>query len=304
MQLPASSASPSIGPRASVPPGRAFSGDGEPAEPPLSLGCVEFANYACGVFSTDTILDVCAAALQREERRRTDEHSPFGIERLDEVELHPIVAAALCADGLGVLREQGYPGEWRGRKGRRKPLPEQTERRRCDLVLTTAPNLALADRLVEARVAHAAAAQAVGTLFEPLVCDTTADASTAAQATAAGSVAPDQAFWLEIKATGQFVYESGVPGPNGTYGSQLMRACRSDLGKLAADPDILHAGLLLILFAADERVATHDVGIIASRLADSGLLACVPEHRTIEVPDRIGNTVCHLAMLTPPRTRA
>ena len=233
------------------------------------------------VWTPQLVVDGAARALRGAEEARTLEQSPYGLESLSELELHDIIAAGFAADGLGVLREVVYPGEWMGRKGRRKALPEQSERMRCDVVLTVRPGQKLIDRLDDRRAAE-------GTLFE-------------GAEGASDGLLPEHAFWLELKESGQFCYTDGVPGPNRVYGSQVMRAVRSDLTKLRNDPAVIHAGAMLILFAADEAVARHDLGIIAERCTDRGLLATLPTIAGFAVPERIGNRWCAVALFPPVR---
>jgi hypothetical protein len=113
----------------------------------------------------EDIVTIASAALRGEEARRVVEQAVHGVESLEEVQMHPILARGLEGEGLGVLREQPYPGEWQTRRGRRKVLPEQSERKRCDLVLTPTPGQVLADRLLEARSQETVLREASGTLF-------------------------------------------------------------------------------------------------------------------------------------------
>lgn len=241
-----------------------------------------------------SILETACAGLMAAENDRTIGQSPYGTESLDEVELHKIMATSLERFGYGVLREQPYPAEWRSRRsgrGRRKPLPEGAERKRCDLVLTPRPGQKLTDELVDARESLAR----VGTLFEHTQPD--------AQASRA-DLGSEDAYWLEIKATGQFTYVDGVPGPNGSYASQLLRGVRTDLAKLRDDPSIFHAGVLLVLFCADEATARHDIHQVAARCIDRELLTTLPLVTGGSIPERINNRWLCLALFEPRRSAA
>ncbi len=102
----------------------------------------------------------------------------------------------------------------------------------------------------------------------------------------------DEAFWLEVKLIAQFT----SAGPNRNYASQLLRAASQDVAKLNADPGILHAGLLIVLFAEDDRVADHDLGTWLGRCLDRGLPLGSPALRRVAVTDRIGNRRCAVAL--------
>lgn len=212
-----------------------------------------------------------------------------GVDALDECDLHPILAAAFAAAGMGVLREQRYPAEWKGKRGRRRPLPDDPDRLRCDLVLTPRRGQVLIDSLQAARQAEVERARAVGTLFEPL-----AESGAGVEAPVPSGVESSDAYWLEVKAVGQYCFTSGVPGPNSTYGSQLVRGVTTDIRKLRDDPGIFHAGVLLVLFAADDFVVQHDLLRLTHRCLDRELPIRSPIHVTVPISDRIGNNRCAL----------
>lgn len=100
-----------------------------------------------------------AAALDREQ-------AVYGMDALDEVALHPVLAQALRAGGFEVFREQRYPADRRKRR--------VSEGQRCDLVLTPAGR-----PLVEPEQSQ--------TLFEP-----------------PDALPPDEAMWIEVKVVHQF----------------------------------------------------------------------------------------------------
>jgi len=96
-----------------------------------------------------------------------DEHAVRGLDALDEVAIHPLLAEAFLQHGFGVAREERYitPRISRRRKN---------EGPRCDLVLTP-DNRPLQDP------------EAAATLFDN-----------------DQSVSLDAAYWLEVKVVGQF----------------------------------------------------------------------------------------------------
>ncbi len=277
----------------------------------------------------DDLLDALARGITDAEAALAREQAPYGLDALDEVELHPVLAAALAGceaePGVGVIREQPYPHEWVGkpssgkrlRRKRRKGagaeaapaledeesdsplLPEHRDRQRCDLVLTPEPGQTLADPLLTARRAEAIRREGAGSLFA-----TDAEAAAAAAAACeppAGAVHPEDAFWLEVKTLGQFTYCDGVPGPNTKYGTELTRAIRTDAAKLAEDGMIFHAAVLIVLFAATPEIARHDIAAAIHRCLDRDIRIASPLFRTVPIAERIGNAICELALI-PVRT--
>jgi hypothetical protein len=122
------------------------------------------------MWSPADIADAVAAGLADEAARLDREQAVYGLDALDELGLHPIVAASLERGGYGVHREERYPS---CRPSHRR----LTEGERCDFVLT---------RGRRPLVTPAGA----GTLFEP-----------------ADAVHLDEAYWLEVKAVAQFTPE-------------------------------------------------------------------------------------------------
>lgn len=219
------------------------------------------------------IAEVATEALSSASGEREAEHAVYGLDALDEVDLHAILAAGFERAGFGVLREVHFPGP----KGSRA---KDSERERCDLVVTRNPCAGVADPVKRRKSADRAA----GTLFAPI-------AEAIEEEAAAGLVRPEEALWLEAKTLGQFAYADGVPGANRSYSSELL-ACARDLKKLAADRAIVHGALLVVLFAECEEVARHDLMVLAHRCLDKDLPIGSPAIEGFAVPDRIGNGWC------------
>jgi hypothetical protein len=238
------------------------------------------------VWQADAIVELIAGALGERERALREEQAVYGLDALEEVEVHPIVAAGFLSAGLGVLREQAYPTQWK-RKKKEGGLPLPRDRERCDLVLTAAPGLLL-DSLEAEKEARRARAEVAGTLFEGAVEEVRA---------VRRGVSPDEAYWLELKVVAQYSVESGVPGPNRAYGSQLTRFAAADIGKLSCDRTIVHGGLALVLFTADAATAAHDSAVLAGRLIERGLRIGSPVTRSVEIQDRIGNAACSVVLV-------
>jgi hypothetical protein len=246
------------------------------------------------VWDASWIVAQTAHSLRVREQQLVTEQAVHGIDALSEVDLHSLLAAGFDQSAVGVLREQPYPAQWRKKKPRRGVLPIQSERQRCDLVLTARPGELITDALTQARDVQADRIQAAGTLFEPLAASRPAPALI--------GIDPADAYWLEIKLVGQFCFSAGVPGPNTAYSSELVRGVRTDLAKLAADPDILHAGLLLILFTIDEATANNDLIAVVHRCLDRDIALRSPLRESFSVSDRIGNTLCSLCLLEPVKS--
>lgn len=112
------------------------------------------------------IADAIETGLKRQCEQLDIEQAVYGLDALDEVAIHPSLAAALRAAGYGVYREQRYPADRTRRKA--------SEGERCDFVLTR-DGLPLLQP------------DAAGTLFDP-----------------PDAVELSDAFWLEVKVVAQF----------------------------------------------------------------------------------------------------
>jgi hypothetical protein len=256
------------------------------------------------VWDRDAILLAAAEAVEAEERRLADEQAVHGLDSYDELSFHALIAGALARTGLGVLREQPYPHEWRRKRpppaatgptahaDDDSPLPLPRDRQRCDLILTPGPGRPLADPLDVVKTARAARRLAAGTLFESVMGEPHEPPPAGAP-----GVPPDEAFWLEVKLIGQYTYIAGIPGPNRAYASELVRGVRSDLAKLDADPMIVHSALLLILFTQDQGAAEHDLIVVMHRCLDRNLPVCAPLRHRVSIADRIGNRVCTVGLI-------
>ncbi|MBX3409799.1 MAG: hypothetical protein KF859_07925 [Phycisphaeraceae bacterium] len=205
------------------------------------------------------------------------EGSPRGIDALDETSLHPVLARAFVAGGHGVTREYLYPGRVQDR-------PRGTERERCDLLLTPAGG---AIEPVQDPVREAVRSDLEeASLFAGLL----------PRPEPRGS-APEDCYWLEVKTVAQYEYVDGVPGPNRRYASGLVRAIKTDLRKLSAEPFARSGALALVLFTAHEEVARHDVPIALHRALDAGVLFRPPLRRSFEIIDHAGNACCTLVWI-------
>lgn len=146
--------------------------------------------------------------------------------------------------------------------GVRTHKKKKSEGERCDVVVT------LDERPLRQP-------DVLGTLFDPAdACDL------------------DEAYWLEIKVVNQFTPE----GVNRSYSSDLLSTVRQDVMKLSREQGILRAGVLILLFVADNRIAENDLRIWEQRCLELGLPIEPPVRRDVPILDRHGNALCALAL--------
>ncbi|NUQ68854.1 MAG: hypothetical protein HUU18_11340 [Phycisphaerales bacterium] len=225
-------------------------------------------------WSHDEIAGIAFETLCEHEHLLNLEHAVAGLDALNEIEFHPMLAHGFAGAGFGVWREWPYPGDVQ-RRARR------TARERCDLVLTPTPDEEPRDPVAQLREQDSGA----GTLFA------------AHPAPEPPGVPPEEAYWLEIKCVGQHTYTDGVPGPNAGYASELTGGLATDLRKLSRESRIVHGGLLLILFGEDESTGMHDVAQALLRCLDKGTDLRSPIRHTTPICDRIGNQVLSVALI-------
>jgi len=279
-------------------------------------------NFSASSWDSQEILDACERSLLRCETELHLDQSPQGLDALDEVDIHPLLAAGLQAANWGVLREQPLPGG----KGKSTGLPKHAQRERCDLVLLPSPRHVLLDWVRESRER----AKWQGSLFESVPTPPPLPDR-------ALCVHARDAFWLEVKVVAQHAFIDGVPRPNGAWGAQLVASLTQDLAKLAAQtsaphddafnhsnphesralltadgsviepkPGFSHAGLLLVIFAESPDVIAHDLPIALHRALDKGASFRSPIHATrrdmavppgFAISDRIGNAWCQCVLV-------
>lgn len=238
------------------------------------------ARYAAAVWSIDELADTAAAGIADANLALRDEDAVRGLDHLDELEIHTVLEAAFLHADLGVLREHPFPST---RLHKPKRRPKASERERCDLVLLPEPDLTLADP--ETQLSEREDAEA--TLFAPA----------AEQLVTPADLDPADAFWLEIKTTGQFVARDDVPQPNSRYTTELVRAPAADIRKLAREPLAVQAAAAVVLFAGDEATARHDLGIAVHRWLDDDLPIRSPAIRVTPIDERIGNSVAAVCLV-------
>jgi hypothetical protein len=230
----------------------------------------------------DELLELAARALGEHAASLDAEQSVRGIDALDEVDLHPILARGFSGAGLGVLREVPYSGP-------RGARPRTAERERCDLVLLPHGATRLRDPVATLREADALR----GTLFEGLSVPANA-----------AEAPPEDACWIEVKTVGQFECVEGVPGPNRSYASGLVRGMTTDLRKLARDPRITMGALLLVLFTADKAVGEHDLHLALHKAIDANAPVRTVRRASFAITERIGNAWCDVCWIEAARAGA
>jgi hypothetical protein len=166
------------------------------------------------------------------------------------------------------LRDAGF-GVWpeQAYPSARTARRRKSEGQRCDVVLSPS-----ARPLVDP--------EAEATLFSP-----------------EDALALENAYWLEIKTVSMFTTE----GPFARYSAELLSPVRSDIRKLAQDPLIYHAGLLLVLFTTDRDTAEHDLAVWEHRVLSKGYPVAPPIVRHTDITDRLGNA--HMAVAQFPVRR-
>jgi hypothetical protein len=266
--------------------------------------------FAMSLPESGTILSIATDALRQEQQRLELEQAVANIDSLREIGLHPILESGFFDAGLGVLRERPYPGTWMHRPGKRSIVPTLTERDRCDIVLTDHAGQSIADEPTQRRAGLEDDLLSKDTLFadpahrvapaakrRPRAPRKAAAPDPAVTAPAADLVAPDDAYWLEVKLVGQFCTSRGIPGPNRSYGVELTSAVYEDCQKLAADPVILRGGLLLVVYAQDQRTAEHDLLAGVHGAWSRGASSRSPMLDGFRLVDRIGNQWCCVGLI-------
>jgi hypothetical protein len=104
---------------------------------------------------------------------------------------------------------------------------------------------------------------------------------------------PGEALWLEVKVAYQF--REGNIRHKG-YGVQWRQAVVSDLLKMAAEPQIREAGLLLVVFNESRQVLDKDLELFEDVLARKEVLAGYRYVRSVEITERIGHRLCTIAL--------
>ncbi len=205
------------------------------------------------------------------------ENTRFGLDALKETDLHPIIHQGFIDADMEVLREVCFPSTDRA-------LPGRNARERVDLVLLPDGKKSLYDPVD----AHKELYRASGTLFEPVAslpqpkeheCD------------------PSDAFWIEIKCVPQFRYVDGVPVPNTKYAHEIVAGPCEDVVKLASDPLIRHAGVLVVVFNEFEVAGPHDIAMSVREMIDRDLPVGMPEIEQLPIQDRGGNAWCTLGLI-------
>lgn len=230
---------------------------GQPPSAPLQSG-PDTPGEALGWTSLTEIADAVGAALVQAEQELALEQAVHGLDTLAELALHALLGERL-GQHFTVTREVHYPSSSGSKR---------SHRQRCDLVLSPKglPLLLPSDPQPQRQ------------LF-------------AADPTPAWPLA--KAFWLEVKVAYQL--RPGGLRHRG-YGAQFRRAVVADLRKMAAEPLIRHAGLLLIVFNEDAAIASKDLELFESLLIHKEALAGFRHERSLRIQDRIGHHLCTVAL--------
>ena len=237
-------------------PARAADHDAEPAPRRPPRNV---AAEVLGWTSLTELADAVSAALLQVERELALEQAVHGLDTMSEVALQTLLWEQL-GQSFAVAREVHYPSSAGAKR---------SHRQRCDLVLS--PKGMPLETPAEQQLALPLSAAGA----PPRMCRLT------------------EAFWLEVKVAYQF--RPGGLHHKG-YSAQFRQAVVADLRKLAAEPLIDHAALLLIVFNESAAVAGKDLDLFESLLIDKEALAGFRHVRSLPIQDRIGHHLCTVAV--------
>jgi hypothetical protein len=99
-------------------------------------------------------------------------------------------------------------------------------------------------------------------------------------------------YWLEMKRVAQFL-ESG---PNWHYERTLLETLPQDVFKLAKDPTIFYAGLLVILFTSNASIGNRDLHMWKHHAMSHGCPVGSPRICDFRITNRIGNEHVFVAL--------
>lgn len=233
--------------------------------------------YGIGMWNQSEIADLIADELRERAHAKSVEPVHFGIDSLCEVELHPFLCQSFTNSAFGVQREVRYPSSALSR-------PTESQRKRCDLVLTPSQEMSIFDPIHEQRLVD----ELAQTLFAGHL-----DAQTHKDSVCQ----PQEAYWIEVKVVGQFQYVDGVPMPNSAYAAELTIGPKLDVIKLASEP-IIHAGaILVIVFTELKEAGPHDIGHAVGLWIDQELPISIPEIRSFPIPNYGGNEWCSIGLV-------
>jgi hypothetical protein len=233
--------------------------------------------YAHRMWDLCDLLQLMTENLAKRADEILQDQSPFGLDSLSEIELHPLLAQSFTQNKHGALREVVYPTS-------HQLLPNKTQRERCDMVLTPLDGQQLFDSIDE----HRTVEQSVGTLFEGVAT---------IQGPAQNQVTSDLAFWIEVKSVAQWTYIDRVPGPNKRYAQELVDGPSKDVIKLASEPMIRNGAALVVLFTEDAQTGDHDLRMSVQSMIQRDLPIRMPEIASFEIPDYGGNGWCTLGLI-------
>ena len=200
-----------------------------------------------------------------------------GLDALLETDLHPLLAQALTSSHLQCIQEAYFPTSAEEKR-------KDSSRERCDLVFLPDGKSSIYDPIHADRELNASA----GTLF----------AHTATiREPSPDQCEPQNAYWVEVKVIAQFRYISGVPTPNARYAHELLSGPRDDVVKLASDPSIRNAGVLVVLFTEHKESGIHDLSMAMQELIEQELPVLMPEIRSLPIENYAGNEWCTLGLI-------
>ncbi|HEY3352145.1 MAG TPA: hypothetical protein VGQ83_02770 [Polyangia bacterium] len=104
---------------------------------------------------------------------------------------------------------------------------------------------------------------------------------------------PEEALWIELK----LAHQRGEGGAaKAGYGTKWRRQLVDDLRKMAAEPCIREAALVLVVFTDTVETVTRDLDTFEALLAEDNVLAGFRHVRNLPIVERIGHRVCTVAL--------
>jgi len=211
------------------------------------------------------------------DREIREQQAVRGLDSLREIDLHLHISQSFSDAPPASARECYYPSP-------AIELPKGTHRERCDLVVLPEGKISLYDPVDAHKVMHSAS----GTLFEAVATPPAIEPT---------QCAPIEAFWVEIKVIAQHRYIDGVPTPNAKYAHELLSGPSADVVKLASEPQIRHAGVLVVLFTEYEEAGVHDLSMAIREMIDRDLPVGLPDYESFPIVDLGGNAWCTLGLI-------
>lgn len=108
-----------------------------------------------------------------------------------------------------------------------------------------------------------------------------------------GLCAPEDALWVELKVARQ---RRAGGARDGRYGAQWRHHLAADLRKMSDDARIRDAALVVVAFTEDQASLERDLDGFEAALVRADVIAGFRHVRTVPIVERIGHTMCGVAL--------